>query len=71
MDTDSVRQPVDGIDEISIEVPWLGFDNQFLSVTFPCVGTHADDRTESDEEMEEESERLLHDLLGGIGGLLQ
>ena len=50
---------------------WLSFDNQFLAVTFPCVGTHADDRADPDDEMEEESDQLLHDLLGGIGGLLQ
>ena len=50
---------------------WLGLDNQLLSVAFLCVGTHADDGAEPNDEVEEESERLLHDLLGGIGGLLQ
>ena len=50
---------------------WLSLDNQFLIVTCSCDGTHADDGAEPEDEMEEESEWLLHDLLGGIGGLLQ
>ena len=71
MDGDLVWQSVDSIDEVTIEVLWLSLDNQFLIVTCSCVGTHADDGAEPEDEMEEESEWLLHDLLGGIGGLLQ